>query len=73
MNLHTATILAIAVTAISAIFAAIVGVVNGRAIDGIHAMINSELEKWVKSAVAEALGRGRAEGVEQERRRTEDE
>ncbi len=43
---------------------------NGEDIEKVHTMINSELEKWIKSAVAEALLKGRAEGVLYEQQRT---
>lgn len=46
---------------------------NGEAIGVVHGQINSELERWMKAVIAEALTRGRAEGILQERERTEEE
>jgi transposase-like protein len=44
---------------------------NTRRIAEVHTLINSQLEKWVAAAVAQALGQGRAEGVERERIRAD--
>jgi len=59
----------IAVAAIGALSSIVVSILNRRKIDNLHTLINSNLTRQIEASIAEALGRGIAIGVEQERSR----
>ncbi len=56
---------------ITGIVAIIITLLNRRKIKELHVMINSNLTKWIAASVSNALAKGVAKGVEQERVRTE--
>ena len=70
----------IVVAAIGAVSSIIVSLLNrkkiektgdqvGSKIDSLHVLINSNLTRQIEASIAEALGRGMAMGIEQERQR----
>ena len=61
----------VAVAAIGAVTSIVVSVLNRRKIENLHYLINSNLTRQIEASIAEALGRGVAIGVEQERKREE--
>lgn len=49
----------------------IVSLLNRKKVEDLHQLINSNLTRQIEASIAEALARGIATGVEQERKRSE--